>query len=51
MVTLTDVDLEAAKLILMKPQTLGFEWVVQQTATLIEKAKLRQSHTIYVSSF
>lgn len=45
-----DVDLKLAKLILVETQTLEFEWVVQQTATLLEKAKLRQSHTIYVSS-
>lgn len=27
-------------------KTLEFEWVVQKTATLIEKTKLRQSHSV-----
>ena len=43
------VGFEAAKLILMATQTLQFEWVVQETATLLEKAKLRQSHSVTVS--
>lgn len=30
-------------------QALEIDWVVEETATLVKKARLRQAHTIYVS--
>jgi hypothetical protein len=30
-------------------QTLEIDWVVEETTTLVKKARLRQGHAVYVS--